>query len=354
MAFFEEKILGREQTLFSNEAALDLEFVPKIIPHREGEQRRIVECIKPLLSERTGRNVFIYGPPGVGKTVANKHVLRDLEENSEGVFICYVNCWQADSTHKVVLKICNEIGYMLTQNKNTFELLDVVGKFLNKGACVLVFDEIDKASELDFLYYFLEKVERKTVVLITNYKDEFMERLEPRIVSRLGAEVIEFKPYNLFEMKSIFLDRIKYAFFEEVVSLEVIEMVSKKAFEVGDARAGLFLLREAGRACEERASKKIEKVDFEVALSRLSGFSFKKSEVLSEEAKRVLEMVRNSKGQKKIGDFYKIYLDSGGRVSYKTFQRIIERLSLGGYISTEKVSGAFGRTTMVDTKLSEY
>ena len=73
-------ILGSSETLFKNDVALDYSFQPKLVPYRENEQRFIANCIKPLFQEKSGKNIFIYGQPGVGKTVACNHILNELEE----------------------------------------------------------------------------------------------------------------------------------------------------------------------------------------------------------------------------------------------------------------------------------
>jgi len=67
MALFKD-MLGADESLFKNELALDYSFLPKLLPHRENQQRYIATSIKPLLMQKNGRNLFVYGAPGIGKT----------------------------------------------------------------------------------------------------------------------------------------------------------------------------------------------------------------------------------------------------------------------------------------------
>ncbi len=56
-----DKILSHGESLIKNENALDFDFIPKLIPHRDREQEQIAQAIKPLFMKRTGRNLFIHG-----------------------------------------------------------------------------------------------------------------------------------------------------------------------------------------------------------------------------------------------------------------------------------------------------
>jgi Cdc6-like AAA superfamily ATPase len=120
MSIFKD-MLGSGETLFKNPVALDYDYVPKLIPYRENEQHRIATCIKPLFQERNGRNLIIFGSPGVGKTVACRHVLSDLGEQTDEVLPLYINCWSKNTSYKIAIELCEQLGYKLTHNKKTDE-----------------------------------------------------------------------------------------------------------------------------------------------------------------------------------------------------------------------------------------
>ena len=216
MGAFNGMLKGGE-SLVKNELALDYSYIPKLIPYREGQMRTIAAAIKPLFQKRNGRNMFIYGLPGVGKTVAVKHILKEIEEESEDVTPFYINCWQKNTAFKILTEMCDVVGYKLVQNKRTEELFDIVKQYVNKSerSAVFVFDEVDKIEDFDFIYSVLEDVFRKSVVLITNYK-EFIAELDERIKSRLTAEMLEFQPYNLSETSGVLKQRMDYAFVQGV------------------------------------------------------------------------------------------------------------------------------------------
>lgn len=351
MGIFDD-VLRADQTIIKNDAALDYEFLPKELPFRENEQHYLATCIKPLFQERSGRNLFIHGAPGIGKTAATRHVLRDLEEKTDEIEPIYINCWQKNTTYKVLLEICDLLGYKFTQNKKTTELYKVITTIVNKKSAVFVFDEVDKAEDLDFLYFVLEEIHRKAIFVITNYKSWLVE-LDERIKSRLIPELVEFKQYNVEETKKILRKRIDDAFYPNVWNDECFEIIANKSSELKDIRSGLFLLKESALLAEDRSSKKIELEDVKGAVKKLEDFTIKNSAELEKESQIIYELVKENSG-KKIGELFEIYQNKGGGSSYKTFQRKIAKLEEGKFIQTTKQTGAGGNTTIVEKKLSDF
>ncbi|MFH1649627.1 MAG: AAA family ATPase [Candidatus Woesearchaeota archaeon] len=346
-----DNMLGNGDTLIKNEKALDYEFVPPIVPYRQGQQEQIAACIKPLFASRQGRNCMVYGAPGIGKTVAVKHLLRELEEQTDEILPIYINCWQHNTTYKIILELCDQVGYKFTQNKKTVELMKKAAEIINKSKAVLVFDEIDKAEDHDFLYWVIEQLFNKSIILITNYKT-WLAEIDERIKSRLTPELLEFKAYNAKEVAGIIHERIEYAFVTNVWDSVGEKKVAEKTFEIGDIRTGLFLLRESALQAEEKSSKKVTVEHIDKALAKLDDFTIKSKESLEEDTKMILDTVNNNSG-KRIGDLYKSYKESGGAGSYKTFQRRIAKLDEDKFISTERTH-AGGTSTIVNKKITDF
>ncbi|MEM4260630.1 MAG: AAA family ATPase [Candidatus Woesearchaeota archaeon] len=354
MGVFDD-VLKNNETLFKNEIALDYSFIPKLIPYREKEQHHLANCMKPVLAGRNGRNVLIHGPPGIGKTAACRHLLRELEESdefSEKVYLFYINCWQKNTTYKVILDMCDIVGYVFTQNKKGDELFKIIANIINKKGAIFVFDEIDKAEDTDFLYMILEDIYKKSIFLITNYKSWLLE-LDDRIKSRLIPELLEFRQYNENETSGILRERIQYAFIDNIWNDDALSVVVKKAFELKDIRSGLFLIKESALVAEEKGSRKIKKEHVNIALLKLDEFVIKSSLDLDEESQKIFKIIKENSGQK-IGDLFKLYQKSGGVQSYKSFQRKIAKLDEGKYISLEKTHGSGGNTTIINKKITDY
>jgi archaeal cell division control protein 6 len=356
MGLFDD-MLKDSESLFMDSVSLDYDYLPKVIPFREAEQRQIALAMKPLFANRSGKNVLIHGPPGIGKTAAVRHLFKELEDQTDEIIPIYINTWQKNTTYKIVIELCEALNYKFTHNKKTEELFSIIQKDLNKKSVVFCFDEIDKVEDLDFLYMILEQIYRKSIVMITNYKEWAID-LDERIRSRLNLEFQEFRRYNAPEIKGILAERLKFAFVPGVWDPAAFDLAARKTADLGDVRTGLYILREAGNLAEDRASKKIEVKDVEAAIGKVSELKVKKAEELKDDEQMILGIIKENTG-KKIGELFDLYKEKGGDGVYKTFQRKIDFLSRNSFISTKKqLGGADGTTTIVryerDTKLDEY
>ena len=335
---------------------LDYDFQPKVLKFRENEQQRFAIAIKPLLNGHTGRNLFVYGPPGVGKTTACKHVLRELEEETDQVVPLYINCWKENTTFKVFSKLCEDLGFKFLINKKTSELFSLIKTKLNKASVVFVFDEIDKLEDMDFLYTLLDEIYRKSIFLLTNYRDSYSE-LDERIRSRLSPEFVFFRAYNEQEIAGILLQRREYAFVANSWDEDAFKEIVEKCAETKDLRVGLYIMREVGNIAQERSSRKITLVHVAEAIKKVDDFHIKPKEGLEDDLQFILNVIRDNTG-KKIGELYSLLAEQGNEMSYKSFQRRILKLDEAKFITTEKISGKDGNSTIVNyasnKKLTEF
>ncbi len=341
--------LSSDQTLFSNPDALDPDFIPKKLPHREGQQDHIAASIKPLFHDRSGKAILITGLPGIGKTAATKRVLKDLEDvdSKKTISQVFLNCWKFNTTYKILCEISKQLGYPFTQNLKTNDIMEkIVEKSQKADGVVFVFDEIDKSEDYAFLYFILEEFSRKTLILITNEANWGTE-LDNRIRSRLIPETIEFKPYTAREVFDILKERSKYAFYEDTWDEVAFEILSEKAADYQDIRVGIKLLKVAGEIAEEDSSMKILQKHVSEAVTRIDEFKIKSAAELTDEEKHVLSICKQHNGSH-IGAIFKSYQNSGGAKSEKTFRRKLEKLQGRKLIRLEQTGSGFkGRSTLI-------
>jgi len=353
--------LGSDQTLFSNPDALDPDFVPKLLPHRENEQRVLVNAIHPLLHNRTGISIIAHGPSGVGKTASTRRILMDLEELSEADNIAkvFINCWKANTTYKVMSEIAKQLGFKFTHNLKTNEIIDrVIDKLKSREGVVIILDEADKSDDYDFLYHILENIKKRTVILLTN-DSEWSGKLDFRISSRLTPELVEFKSYTYSETFDILKERIKYAFYQNVWDDATIKMLAEKASEYKDIRFGITLLKLSGEIAEAESEKKITVTHVESAIKKLPDFKIKSSSDFNDAENFVLKICEEFSG-KTTGELYKLYQKRGGKKSEKTFKRVLDILSKKRIITQRPTGEGFqGRSSIIEyrspeKKLTDY
>lgn len=340
-----DNILSAEESLFMNTMALDYDYLPQKLPYREDQQEYLANCIKSLFLKRPGRNVLITGSPGIGKTAACKFVLRELESETREVIPLYVNCWKKDTAHKVLLDLCDQLGYKWVMNKKTDELLLEVTKILNKKSAVIVLDEVDKLDSEQIIYQLLEDLNYKCLFLITNDK-EWIAHIDQRVRSRLIPELIEFQPYNRAETEGILKQRADYAFVPNVWEQESFDMLADKTAELGDIRTGMFLLREAGTIAEGKSSRKILPEHAEKAVEKLSSFKIRNSLDLTDEEKEVMTLIKEHNGETTT-EIYDAFNRNSNK-SYRTFHRRIKALEESGLIEIkEEHTDKGGRTSRI-------
>lgn len=301
--------------IFKNEEVLLPEYLPPLLPHREGEIKQLARNLLPAARGRKPQNVFIFGPPGIGKTACIKYVFREFE-NYSGVKTVYINCWDYRTAMAVLAKITTELGYPAqrhgwSKDEIISRLMEALTK--TKKGLVICLDEVDQLIFRDqSVLYDLLRINQYVknpigLVFISNDKYVFAN-IEPRIRSSLDIEEIEFRPYSLLEMKDILQKRVKQAFYQ--VEAGVVILVANHAIKKGgDVRVGLRCLLKAGRIAEE---ENCDKVKVEHVKSVLRKVGKVKPEIIKEkinkDEKTILEILKNS-GRIYSGELYKMYCE---------------------------------------------
>lgn len=341
MALFDD-MLKEGESLLREELVLDFDYLPDLLPYRESQQQHIADCIKPLAQGSKGRHLLISGAPGIGKTSCVKFVFKELEEATDDVKPVFINCWRKQTTNSVLTDLARQLGAVGPQFKSNEELWEQIFKGLArfKGLAVAL-DEIDKAREYDFLYQIAENVKRLTLLMITNERD-FLASMDRRIRSRLAVEELEFRPYKRSEVEGILEERKKLAFAPGCWSPEAFELVAEKCYSKGDVRVGLVLMREAARAAEREASKRIT---VEHVMKCKASMVEAQAEALDEREKSVLEVIKDNKGIE-TGKLLERVKKEGLEIPDSTLRRIIAKLDKGGYIFREPAQTESGGNTM--------
>jgi cell division control protein 6 len=291
--------LMEESNIFLDRSALSPHFTPDTLLYRDKQINSIVKALTPSLKGDKGRNLFLYGAPGTGKTSCIKYVIDKVKVlplvKSK---ISYMGCKIYNSRYKVLNKIMSD--HMPTYAKRGYGITDIYEKLISwidqdSKILIVVLDEIDMVKDLDDLIYTLTRSNSDvksggiTTVGISN-NVSFKEVLDPRSLSTLYETELAFPPYNSTELSDIIRQRAKKALKEGAIDIAAINYAAAiAAKENGDARLALKMLTKAGENAEDGGKSKIEISDIkEAAKSIESDIAYDLVAMLPEHQKLLL------------------------------------------------------------------
>ncbi len=232
-----------------DESAFEEKFIPDRLVCRDNQIKEIARCLEPARSGKSIKNLYIFGPSGIGKTIVTKWILKEhFRKNS-----VYVNCWTKQTAHKILEDILLQIGIIVHGKESTSDLVKRLESSQKK--LIICLDESDHLRDTDILYVLARN--SYGLILISNQAFTLSD-IDYRIKSRLFLTEIEFKPYTKDEILEILKERVDYGFRADSISTNLLSMVASVSH--GDARVGLQTLKVAAKDAE---SKDLEAITIE-------------------------------------------------------------------------------------------
>lgn len=258
--------------IFKNKSALFHDYIPDKLLFRENEIKKLAYLFSNLLRGYRSSNLFIYGKPGTGKTAVTKYVVKKFLEaaanHGKRINFSYVNCRLAGTEYRIVYNIATDVKLSIPfTGLSTEEAFNRVLEkvYADEVPFLLILDEIDSLVTRygDKLLYMLTRFNTKNkqipymIIGISNNL-MFKEYLDPRVLSSLSEDEIVFKPYRSDELERIVFDRVKIAFYDNIVDDEAIKLVAAlSGAEHGDARKAIDLIRVAGEIAEVNGDRRV-------------------------------------------------------------------------------------------------
>ena len=252
----------KESKIFSKREVLSPHYIPHNLLFRDKQMQDIAKYMTPSLKGERGRNVFVYGKTGTGKTSCIKSVIEKVKGLPiSKARITYINCRVYNSRYRILHKIVSD--YLPLYAKRGYGIVDIYERIINwieedGKILVVVLDEIDSIKDLDDLVYTLTRANSDikaggiTIVRVSN-KVSFKEVLDPRSLSTLDENEIAFPPYNSNELSQIVKERVSEGFVKGVVDPAAVNLAAALAAkDSGDARLALKIIAKAGELAEEK------------------------------------------------------------------------------------------------------
>jgi archaeal cell division control protein 6 len=259
-------------TVIKDMGALDFDYAPVEILHRNDQLSMLTHFYKPLLS-RIAQHAVIKGPVGTGKTVMAKKFCDDFVRvaRKKGIIIEYVhiNCRKRSTDAMVLLGILNHFDPRFPDRGfSVQEMLEVLRKQLKRREAQLfvVLDEADallKKSGSDLIYdltRFSDETSQEKIpisLLLISQRD-VLSLLDVSALSTFKrSNIIKLDKYSRDELYDIVDQRVKLAFHQHTVQLDSIDLIADIAEEWGDARFAIELLAKAGVAADRNHTTEV-------------------------------------------------------------------------------------------------
>lgn len=232
---------------------------------RDEERNELNNFVNAGIESKSGRSLYVSGPPGTGKSALVNEVCEDLQ-GLENVKTAYINCMSVQNTQDIYGKLLKDL---VGENNQVFDsdeerilqTLFLPGKCASDQVYIVILDEIDHLLTLDLeiLYtlfeWSLHRSSRLILIGIANaldLTDRFLPRLRAR---RLKPQLLPFLPYTAVQIASVVTTRLRSLLpsdgaptisqdYIPYVHPAAIQLCSKKvASQTGDLRKAFDIIR---------------------------------------------------------------------------------------------------------------
>ncbi len=255
------------RSVFKDESKLDINYVPRRLPHREKEHRLLMEFFSFLLSfpERMTQRVIMTGDVGTGKTALAQRFGADitLEANKRGLKVRYIHVNCREYRGKLFLILQHALAVFRptfpSRGYSTEEILSTLMQILDEenAYIILALDEFDTLIEKEGseTVYSLTRIQemrsgkpQRISLLCILRSLKVIDGLDASARSTLQRNVISLERYDKMQLKTIMNDRVSIAFEDGAVADNVVDIVAELAVsESGNARFAIELLWRAGK-----------------------------------------------------------------------------------------------------------
>ncbi|HIE34125.1 MAG TPA: ORC1-type DNA replication protein [Candidatus Altiarchaeales archaeon] len=340
-----EDMLLDEETLFRDESVFTPSYIPTDFMHRDSQIREIVLSLKPGIRGYNPLNLLLCGPPATGKTTALKYVFREVRENTSKLITVYVNCEDSSTPYSIFAKIYEKV-YGISPPSTGKPLEDIKWRIFTKlkrddRSIVIALDELDRLFLNNYIAEILVDLlkshsthgyDRVGIIGVMISQDMIVE-LNEKTRSVFNPSRVFFQGYREDEIFDILENRVKHGFYPDVISKELLRLVSRKTFEGGDLRMGIDLLRKSALIAEHDSLRRIEKKHIEQAMKSLAyGRREELIRKISDDARNLLSIIeRNNKLAS--GEIYEKFRNETN-IGIKKYNQFIKELEFAGLISS--------------------
>ncbi len=259
--------MSRYSSVFKDETKLDINYIPRSLPHRERHFRLLMEFFSFILQhpERMTQRVLITGDVGTGKTVLAQRfgatISREASRHGISLRYIHINCREYRGSLFLILQhvVSSFHPSFPKRGYAAEELLRILMQVLDEeNTCtILTLDEFEslisrEGSEAVYKLTRLQEArqnrpQRLSLICILR-SQRVIEQLDSSTRSTLQSNIINLEKYSKQQLADILTERVSLAFRPLTVTEETVGLIAALAFsENGNARFGIELLWRAGK-----------------------------------------------------------------------------------------------------------
>ena len=264
--------LLKKPSIFIDEKTLDINFIPDNLPHREKELTILSQLFLSLITypNSISRKILVTGKTGIGKTATvklfGKMLVKASNKREIQIDYVHINCRKERTNYKVLIKIIHSLNKSFPKRGySPQDLLEVLNEYLNTHDLhlLIVLDELSYLIQNGGdLIYSLTRINddmlnaKQRISIIGIVRDiSCINNLDVSTMSTLQRNILKFENYTKKQIFDIMKYRAEISIKENAFSDEILEMIAKIVFKVGDIRYGLNLLWKASKYAESRNLK---------------------------------------------------------------------------------------------------
>ncbi len=263
-------------SVFKDESKLDINYVPPRLPHRKAQSELLNQFFRFTIESpgKMTQRVLLVGKIGTGKTVLSQHfgltIMKEARQRNVNLQYVHVNCRECKGSFFMILQrvILRFYPNFPKRGYSAEELLQALMQILDeKDAYVILaldeFEALIRSEGSDPIYSLtriqeerLKTAQRLSLIGILREIQD-LDMLDPSTRSTLQRNIIHLKEYSKPQLRDILDDRVTWAFKEDTVPSQTLDLIAEAASEGGDARYAIELLWRAGKYADTAGSKEV-------------------------------------------------------------------------------------------------
>ncbi|KAL8661817.1 MAG: hypothetical protein Q9202_005243 [Teloschistes flavicans] len=183
---------------------------------RDAERSELETFVRGGIDSRSGRCLYVSGPPGTGKSALVREVCQDLN-NCAHLRKAYVNCMSVKASGDISRILSNDLvgDFGQFDLEHTPKLQDLMAPKKKASMYLVVLDEIDHLLSLDLkiLYDLFEmSLQRDSSLILIGIANalDLTDRFLPRLKAKnLKPKLLPFLPYTAPQIASVITTKLR-------------------------------------------------------------------------------------------------------------------------------------------------